>query len=251
MDEHALLAFARRHEVAVVQLGDNLPVHQFSDDRLSTFIAQAHHAGVLVELGARGLTDAHLQRYLHLCAACRCRLLRFVVDQGSYAPPVRDLRALLRNAAPALEAAGVTLAIENHDRFPARVLRTLVDELGSPHVGICLDTANSLGAGEGLEFVADLLAPVTVNLHVKDVTIARLPHQMGFTIEGRPLGEGMLPIQKAIDRVSRGGRCESAILEAWTSPAGDLDATIRAEATSAARGIETLKRWVRVVQCQV
>lgn len=246
MDETGVLAFATRHGVGVAQLGDNLPVHQFSAERLAALVTAAADAGVALELGARGLTDAHLERYLRLCAVCECRLLRFVVDQQGYAPPVRDLRALLRNVAPALEAAGVTLAIENHDRFPARVLRTLVDELASPRLGICLDTANSLGAGEGLEYVTDLLAPVTVNLHVKDVAISRLPHQMGFLIEGRPLGEGMLPIQKAIDRVSICGRCESVILEAWTPPGGDLEATIRAEASSAGRSIDTLKRWTHL-----
>lgn len=246
MDESGVLAFAMRHSVVVVQLGDNLPVHEFSAERLAALVTVAADAGVALELGGRGLTDAHLERYLRLCAVCECRLLRFVVDLGSYAPPVRDLLALLRNAAPALEAAGVTLAIENHDRFPARVLRTLVDELASPRVGICLDTANSLGAGEGLDYVSELLAPVTVNLHVKDVAIARLPHLMGFIIEGRPLGQGLLPIQKAIDRVSTCGRCESVILESWTPPGGDLEATIRAEASSAGHSIETLKRWARV-----
>ena len=107
-------------------------------------------------------------------------------------PPPDDLIALLRNAGPALAAANVTLALENHDRFPAATLRGIIESAAIPHAGICLDTANSLGAGEGLSAVTETLAPLTVNLHVKDVRISRLPHMMGFVVEGRPLGAGQL-----------------------------------------------------------
>lgn len=244
MDELALTDVAARHRLGVLQLADNLAADRLGPDRLARCAARAGEQRVRLELGARGLTEAHLVRYLALCGQVGARLLRFVIDAPGYAPPVVEIRALLRNAVAVLAPAGVTLAIENHDRFPARVLRTLVDELGSRHVGICLDTANSLGAGEGLEFVVDLLAPVTVNLHVKDVAISRLPHQQGFTIEGRALGEGILPIQKAIDRVAIRGHCESVVLEGWTSPAGSLAETLAIEARRAEQDIHTLKRWL-------
>lgn len=244
MQELALIEVARRHGLAVVQLADNLPAHTFTPERLSAFIAAAAASAIDIELGARGLSEAHLERYVALCRQTGSRLLRFVIDGPGHEPPVRDVRALARDAAPALEAAGVTLAIENHDRFPARVLRALVDEVASSSVGICLDTANSLGAGEGLEYVASLLAPVTVNLHVKDVCIARLPHQQGFIVEGRPLGHGVLPIQKTIERVRAEGRCESVILEGWSSPSDDPAETVRVEALWAEQGLRTLKRWV-------
>jgi sugar phosphate isomerase/epimerase len=244
MDELALLDVARRHGLAVVQLGDNLPAHAFSPERLDAFVAAASAHAIDVELGARGLTDTHLERYVALCRQAGTRLLRFVIDGPGYEPPVRDVRALAREAVPVLEAAGVTLAIENHDRFPARVLRALVDEVGSPFIGICLDTANSLGAGEGLEYVTALLAPITVNLHVKDVAITRLPHQMGFLVEGRALGEGMLAIPRTIERVAAEGRCASVILEGWSSPAAELADTLRIEAARAEQSVQTLKRWL-------
>jgi 3-oxoisoapionate decarboxylase len=112
-------------------------------------------------------------------------------------------------------------------------------------VGICLDTANSFGAGEGLDQVAGVLAPVTVNLHVKDVAISRLPHQMGFTIEGRPLGRGQLPIRRAIDLVRAERRCRSVVLEAWVPPVANMAETVRRELAWAEESIVTLKGWVR------
>jgi 3-oxoisoapionate decarboxylase len=245
-DEHALLAFARRHAVPVVQLADNLPVHRWPRERLERFTNEAHAAGISIELGARGLTDAHLSKYLDLCRQCGAPLLRFVADAQAYEPSADDLAALIRNAGPALAAAGVTLALENHDRFPAAVLRRIIESAGAENAGICLDTANSLGAGEGLAAVTDILAPLTVNLHVKDVRITRLPHMMGFVIEGRPLGQGQLPIAETLERIRRHGRCASVILEAWTPPAATMPETIVQELAAADASIERLKALVAI-----
>ncbi|MBA3891675.1 MAG: TIM barrel protein, partial [Gemmatimonadaceae bacterium] len=243
-DEHALLAFARHHAVPVVQIADNLPVHTWPAERLERFTGAAQAAGIAIELGARGLTEARLAEYVSLCRPCGARLLRFVADAHPYEPSAEDVTAVIRNAAPALAAAGVTLALENHDRFPAAVLRRIIERAGTPHAGICLDTANSLGAGEGLQAVTDLLAPVTVNLHVRDVAITRLPHLMGFIVEGRPLGQGQLPLAETIDRVHHHGRCTSVILEAWTSPVETMEETVAREIASAHSSIEGLKALV-------
>ncbi len=204
------------------------------------FGRQVARGGLTLELGARGLTALRLGGYIELARELDVRLLRFVIDQDAYRPSSAAVIALVRRAVPALERAGLTLALENHDRFPAAVLRSMVDEVASPRVGVCLDTANSLGAGEGLAEVTRLLAPVTVNVHVKDVAIERLPHQMGFSIEGRPLGRGCLPIAATIAAVRAAGRCHSVILEAWTPRGATLAATLRREAAWARRSLAAL-----------
>src|SRR5690606_29669957 len=122
----------------------------------------------------------------------------------------------------------VILAIENHDRFKAAEFAEMVYLSDSRHVGICLDSVNSMGAGEGLETVTDKLAPLTVNLHVKEFSVRRIYHQMGFIIEGCPLGQGMLPVRDLVHKVS--SRCHSAILEQWTPPEDSIEKTIVKEA---------------------
>lgn len=244
LDELGLLDFARRHGVRVVQLADNLPQHERSSEQRAALKTAAQKSGILLELGARSLTESHLQTYLDLCREMNCSLLRFVTDQDHYEPSLSDLTSLLRNAAPVLAAARVTLGLENHDRLRAVELRRLIDDVGSPHVGICLDTANSFGTGEGLEYVAEILAPVTVNLHVKDVAIRRLPHLMGFVIQGCPLGEGCLPIHRLLDRLRNLGYQDSVLLEAWHPPEPDEPSTVAGELASAERSISTLKQWL-------
>jgi sugar phosphate isomerase/epimerase len=131
----------------------------------------------------------------------------------------------------------------NNDRCPCRVLRDVIEAVGSERVGVCLDTANSLGAGEGIQEVAEVLAPYTVNLHIKDFTIERLPYLMGFTVSGRPAGDGMLDVPELLQQLQPHGRCRSAILELWTPPEENIEDTVRKEATWASASLQYLKQF--------
>lgn len=67
---------------------------------------------------------------------------------------------------------------------------------------------------------------------------------MGFVVEGRPLGQGQLPIAQTIERVGRQGRCPSVILEAWTPPGRTMTETLEQELAGANASIERLKAWI-------
>jgi sugar phosphate isomerase/epimerase len=237
----SLLDFAIAHQVPVIQLGDHLPLHRMETLALDTFAARARAAGVGIETGARGLTPAHLQTYIDVSHRVGAGLLRFVIDDRTYEPGLDEITCVILDALAALRDAGVTLGLENHDRFPTVTLRRLIDGIASENVGICLDTANSLGAGEGICEVLAQLAPVCVNLHVKDFAIARLPHLMGFIIAGRTLGEGMLPLREVLEAVARHGRCGTAVVETWPPPEANLAATIAKEADWAVRSVQVLR----------
>jgi 3-oxoisoapionate decarboxylase len=243
-DEQSLLEFASLHGLSVVQLGDNLPLHDMPTHRRESLVLEARRQGIQLEVGARGFTETHLATYVDLCREVGATLLRFVIDLDGYAPAVSDVMAIARNAVPELRAANVVLALENHDRFTAATLRAVIDGVGSQQVGICLDSANSLGAGEGLAAVTALLADVTVNMHLKDVAITRLPHQMGFVVEGRPLGCGTLPLADAVARVRAAGRCRTVILESWTPPGASVEDTISSEVASAEISLSALRKLV-------
>jgi sugar phosphate isomerase/epimerase len=236
-----LLDFALEHQLPVVQFGDHVPLHLLQAAELDRLAARAREAGVEIQTGARRLTAEHLETCLTIARRLGARLLRFVIDEGDYQPPPDGIASLLRNALPSLASAGVTLAIENHDRFPCATLRRLVDDLDSPQVGICLDTANSLGAGEGIAEVLAQLAPVCVNLHLKDFAIARLPYLMGFTVTGRPLGEGMLPLAQVLATVARHDRCRTAVVETWPPPEAEISATLAKELDWAIRSVQVLR----------
>lgn len=241
MDEQRLLDKAVEYGLSLVQFGDNLPVHTLPEERLITLEKRLQDEELTIELGARGLTPDHLERYIDLCVRFKASILRFVIDQSCYEPTIDEVVALLRDATPLLYRHGITLGLENHDRLTAWEFAEIIDRVGSTSVGICLDSVNSMGAGEGLVEVVHTLAPYTVNLHLKDFGIKRLQHLMGFQIDGRPAGEGMLNIPWLIEQIEPYGRCRTAILEQWVVPGHDLSQTIAKEEQWASASIQYLK----------
>jgi len=243
LTELDLLDKAKAAGLKLVQFGDNLPLHTLSQERLFVMKDRATADGITLELGARGLTTEHLNFYVELCRFLGVRLLRFVIDAPDYEPEVKHVVELLRAHRAQLETAGITLGLENHDRLKAREFAWMMEQVKSPCIGICLDSVNSMGAGEGLEQIVDTLAPHTVNLHLKDFGIARLPHLMGFRIDGRPAGKGMLNVPWLLEKIRPSGRCHTAILEQWVVPEVDLPSTIRKEEAWARESLTYLKPW--------
>lgn len=239
LTETDLLDWAARERVSVVQIGDNLPLHQLDTGRMDALAALAKSRGIELEVGTRRLTTERVSQYITIADRLGARLMRVVIDDAEYHPDPKSVTAILREIAPLLKT--VRLGIENHDRFKAATLRGIIEAAGSDRIGVCLDTANSLGAGEGIEAVAEILGPLTINLHIKDFWVERVPHLMGFTVTGRPAGSGMLDIPRLLRTIARFKRCETAILELWTPPEPRIEETIAREARWAAESLEYLK----------
>jgi sugar phosphate isomerase/epimerase len=239
LDEHGLLDKCQAHGVKLLQIGDNLPLHKFGEERLHQLATRAVREGIQIEVGARRLTVERIAEYATIARQLDAKLIRFVIDDADFHPKPDAVSGALRDAAPLLD--GLTLGIENHDRFFAATLRSIIETAGDNRIGVCLDTANSLGAGEGLETVIGTLAPLTVNLHIKDFHIERVPHLMGFTVSGRPAGVGFLDVPGLLERLGPFSRCRTAILELWTPPESDVQQTIAKEAAWAGQSLEYLK----------
>jgi sugar phosphate isomerase/epimerase len=220
-----LLDVAASLGVQVVQIADNLSLDG---------LPPAAEISVQLELGTRGVQPNHLREYLDIARSLRSPLLRTLLDV-----PPREAVAMLREVASAFERAGVTLAIENHDLVRAAELRRVIEGVTSPAVGVCLDTANSLGCGEGIDQVLDTLADFVVNVHLKDFTVRRLPHSKGFLVEGVPAGSGLLDIPSLLKKLPE---C-SLILEQWPPPEATVEESIAKERAWAEQGILYLRQY--------
>ncbi|MBI1258126.1 MAG: TIM barrel protein [Chloroflexi bacterium] len=226
------VAFAQRAAalgVRVVQMADNLPLDRLSEAEIERLLRETQRLGLAVEVGTRGIAPEHLRRYLALAQQFGSPILRVVIDTAEHHPSPETVIATLRPLMPEFERADVVLAIENHDRFKVRTLVAVLQHINSPNLGICLDTVNSLGAGEGAEVVVETLGPYVVNLHVKDFTIHRHRHLLGFEVEGTPAGQGMLDIPWLLGRLRDFGRDPNTILETWPPPEAEVIQTISKE----------------------
>lgn len=235
-----LISRAGQQGLAILQVGDNLPLHTLPPQELVACKTLADRAQVRLEVGARRLTPEHLHTYLGIARQLGSPFVRFVIDDADYKPSVDEVVGIIREALGDIRRHNVRLAIENHDRFPARFLKRIVQSTDPHWVGICLDTANSLGAGEDIDTVSDTLAPYTFNLHIKDFTVRRVSHKMGFHVEGVPAGQGLLSVPRLLQKLIPYNRCYSATLELWTPPEASVADTIRKEAAWAEESLAYL-----------
>jgi sugar phosphate isomerase/epimerase len=241
MNTFDLLDRAHALKISVVQIADNLPLDQLSEKESARLRARAEVQGINIEVGTRGIDADHLRRYLDLARYFHSPILRVVVDTHDDHPSPDEVVARVRPLLPDFARANVILAIENHDRFTTDALIHILRTLDSAHVGICLDTVNSFGALEGPALVVERLGPWTVNLHIKDFAVRRADHNMGFTIEGRPAGQGQLDAPWLLREVRQHGRDFNAILELWPPPAENLDDTIAKERSWAEMSVDYLQ----------
>jgi sugar phosphate isomerase/epimerase len=242
MTEIDLLNKTLKAGMSCLQVGDNLPLHLFSTEQLEKFRTAVSENNIRLEVGARKLNREHLNRYIDIARFFKSPLLRFVIDGDQYEPDSAEIITIIKESIPRLKENNLVLGIENHDRFKAKELAFIMQSVDSDNVGICLDCVNSIGAGEGLEWVASILMPFTVNLHVKDFTIQRVGHQMGFTVTGTPLGNGMIQLPVLLEKLAKYQRCESAIIEQWVTPEATLVETIRKEEQWANKSIDYIKQ---------
>ncbi len=241
MDEHNLVERAKAFGLHLIQLGDNLPLHTFTEERLMLFEAALHKNDIKLEIGAKGLTLENLRRYILLCKRFDAKILRFIVDDIAFTPSIMEIASLIITAIDSLKQNGIKLVLENHDRLAAKEYAEIIQKVNSDVVGICLDTANSLGRGESIETVVDDLTPHVLNLHIKDFGIERLPHKQGFIIDGRIAGSGMLNIPWLLNKVKRYNKCHTAILEQWVPPESEERRTLAKEILWAEESIKYLK----------
>ncbi|HYP13927.1 MAG TPA: TIM barrel protein, partial [Bryobacteraceae bacterium] len=197
-----------------------------------------------IEVGPKGLDVDHLRHQLEFTQRIGAQLLRTVPDYGRGPVPTEsELTRTLTAVEPHCASAGVCLAIENAT-IPARVLEGALSRVASPWLGITLDTVNSLAVPEGTEQVVSALARHTRCLHVKDFSVDRIWHMMGFTVEGRPAGKGQLNVPWLLDQLRSAGADFNAILELWTPRQSSLAETIALEAAWADESISYLRKLI-------
>lgn len=236
-----LIKKAFDHGLQRVQIADNFPLEKLNAEELQELAEFARSHKIIIEVGARGLKPERLDIYLAITRLLGAPFLRFVIDDKGYEPEIQEIIHIIKMKINAFQDAGVVLAIENHDRFKCSELVHIIQHTDPAVVGICLDTVNSFGAGEGVQGVLDQLMPYTFNFHIKDFAIQRKHHQMGFDISGTPAGSGFLEIPQMVKQLQEYKKCFSCTLELWTPPAEMLENTIEKEKLWAEQSLVYLK----------
>jgi sugar phosphate isomerase/epimerase len=91
------------------------------------------------------------------------------------------------------------IGIENHKGQRMGEMVEWIKGVGSEWVGICFDIGNNYSlCDDPMEWI-DIVAPITVNVHIKDMALGDYPE--GFLLSEVPLGLGLLDLPKIVDAI--------------------------------------------------
>ena len=110
-----LLGRARDQGVAVVQICDNMPLHELAPPELERLNRMARQLGIVVEVGTRGIAPELLLRYLDIAVALGSKLVRTLISLPDGQPSAEQAERLLAKILPAYEREKIVLALENYE----------------------------------------------------------------------------------------------------------------------------------------
>jgi sugar phosphate isomerase/epimerase len=139
--------------------------------------------------------------------------MRICAASMNYAKTPRDeligaVAPMLRDAARAAEAEGVTLALENHIDFTSHDVVRLLEEVGSDTLRVNFDTGNTIRLFEDPVEAAARLAPYTVSTHTKDIATrvrGGSPAENFTWWPSCPIGEGVIDMPGVVRALHDGG----------------------------------------------
>jgi sugar phosphate isomerase/epimerase len=150
---------------------------------------------------------------------------------------IKSFASLLKASAPAAEATGIKIAVENHcDSFSEEIL-WLLDRVDSPVVGACIDTVNALMVMEDPMQAIENLAPRSFTNHFRDDRIEF--QRYGFKLTGTAVGEGDIDMQRAYEIIKTRSTMRRINIETEMEiPLESMEEALRMEK-------ETVKRSIR------
>ncbi|SLN62952.1 Xylose isomerase-like TIM barrel [Aquimixticola soesokkakensis] len=241
-----LLERAQALGLSVVQYADNMPLDRLSQADHHRLYEAAQAKGLALELGTQCFDADEVDRYLDIGERLHARIMRVALDEADGHLSVPDLAEQLRPRIDKARAKGMKIAIENHFNYPSARMVELLETVDDDHLGVCLDVANSICANEWPEETIALLAPYTINLHLKDYEITPDPYGVGFRIHGVPLGQGRAPIDWTLDQLKHCPADMSVILEHWLMPEnGDISDAIAREQPWIEQTVAAAKDFVK------
>ncbi len=242
-----LLEKAKELGVNRVQIADNLPLEKLSESESAVLNSYSETEGIQVEVGTKGIEPDHMLRFLDLALIFNSPVVRTLPAIFGKRIPIKDVEKQLCQVLDAYKKAGVVIVLENHEAFTSAEYADMMARVNHPNLKICLDLSNALGAMEGPLYAMELMGPYCGNLHFKDIVIIRSKTLMGFSVEGRPSGQGKLPIHWILDQIQSFNLYPSVIFELWPPFQKTLEETIALEDNWVKQSVEFMRTldWKR------
>jgi 3-oxoisoapionate decarboxylase len=119
----------------------------------------------------------------------------------SFRETASKARQSLVLAEPVVAKADLRLAIENHKDWLTFELLEIVQRISSKHVGVTIDTGNSIALLEEPMTVVEACAPWAYSVHIKDMGVQE--YGDGFLLSEVPFGTGFLDLKKMVATIRK------------------------------------------------
>ncbi len=181
--------------------GVEMPATMLEGADIAALAGYATEHGLFVTVDTGGYDPDKLAAVIELATQIGSPTVRTVIGgakiggdrrplAGRWQPFLDDVHAGLKAATKSAEAAGVNLAVENHQDLASEELLWLCESIDSPRFGINLDAANPLAtAEEPIDFFRRV-APYVKNVHLKDYWIWL--SEEGYRLVRCPIGQGIV-----------------------------------------------------------
>ena len=241
MTATGLLDKAHELDVKLLQIADNLPLEKLSMAELTELRSYAVELGISLEVGTKGFSTDHLLNFLDIAGFLNSPILRTLPGSFKEKVDLAEVEVCIREILPAFEKAGVVLTLENTEAFTAQAYLELMEKINHPNLRMCIDLANALGKMEGPNYFLQKLAPWCGNYHFKDVKIIRSPSLMGFSVVGKPSGQGDIPINWVMPHLKSYDLFPSIIIEFWPPFTETIEETMKLEHEWAKQSVEFMR----------
>ncbi len=223
-----------------LQICENARPMALGEAEWQEVVQVAAEVGLDIQLGCKTVDLEVFRAYAERAACLPGRMLRVVLerDKGSSITGA-DVRAFVALALPLLESRDLRLAIENHYDVPSRVLVESVAPYSAQRVGFCVDTANSLRNFESPELVLELLGERAFCYHLKDFVVGG--DKLGFRVEGAPLGDGNLHLDRILDTILARHEQPQVYIENWRRTKFDWETDVHEDENWLRRSLEVLR----------
>jgi sugar phosphate isomerase/epimerase len=123
-----------------------------------------------------------------------------------HGPQLERLAAMLHEAVPHAEQRGIRLAIENHIDFTADEVLWLIEQVGSPWLGVNFDTGNFVRLLDDPVAGMAKLAPHVYATHVKDLDVRKgIGAGEWFFFSSVPVGRGVVDNRRLVEMLAAAG----------------------------------------------
>ena len=216
-----LLGITSKLDLDVLQIADNMPVHNIETQTLDQLYRTAQKQGINLEIGMQSFSTESIKLYLDIAQRLDARILRIALDGNDVGTSDDIIAKEFKNILPIAEKINCKIAIENHFAFPSDRMANIIKLVDEEYLGACLDVANSICAGEWPDETIDCLKDYTINLHIKDYQFSIDPYGVGFSIEGVPLGKGLTNVAGLLSKFR--DKDISVIYEHWLPWPGNFE----------------------------